>query len=1481
MIIDSAKNNESEETSNNLIDNSNNTNIVVDYDINLSNNTNDQCDMTSLEILNKCHLDLFPKKSPVCDDDGYMKFVSKLPMLSGEYVQFIGSSGKLNNDPFIITNFRLFFLSHDLNSFINVPLMLVESIEVKEIVYIYIYLKVAKTIRLTFNSNEKTLLWANRLNSILNHASKLEELFAFAFYSWHTNENTDEVSDPNRYLFSKSDQTNLVVKEFKRMKFDQTRLWRISEVNKKFDVCSTYPEYVIVPKSISDEQLKKISAFRSSKRFPSVVWRSKKNGAVIARSSQPNVGLWARRLNEDELLLRAIADAANSDASCSSSSTMSSLSCCSSSSNTVTTSTSTTAAATATTVATTATTTSSTAANNNSSISTNPCEPSSLLLIIDARFSSVALANRMKGGGYEYSEYYTNCEIQFMNLENIHVIRSSFQSLRVLCQLSNDNRTVLSQLENTKWLHHISGIIKAAYTVTSAIDQCGKPVLIHCSDGWDRTPQILALAKLLLDPYYRTINGFRTLVEIDWLMFGHKFAQRNGHAPNHNDFNERCPVFLQWLDCVYQITRQFPSAFQFNEIFLLKLCYHSYSCLFGTFLCDSAVERVNEHTDERTFSIWSYLNEKNENIVNHLYDDSFDEVLYPAYEIINLQLWQRLFCEPELTYLVKVGRQDSSSTTTATSATMISTTGPSFNDSIDGVYNGNGSSPLEQQIKQIMQDDLEIDMKLNQHHYNNANTSSSSIPGSGDLMQSSMSSKIANAAKSNGAATQNNKSAKMIRSYDDLSKLTYNSSKFKLEFDSNLDKEYHYTSGSSQAPSNTDVVNNTSHSHTKLKNGSTNEDLNTASVYFNSNGDPIPTRRCSEPNLVLLDALNNASPKLSNNNIIFTYAATAATSIGANPNPTMSTSLGFPASSKTEPIEANSATVENQQEVNAEPNVDTSRQTEQTNSQEVEENHEPVPTTTTTTTTTAPLTNSSLTVQMQNSTDTLVDEALLTRKLMMTAAKMEQLTVSTSTSRQQASGTPSTGGTLSPSERPDSLSLAATTTSAQTGAQQLNVALSSESSTSSTIPSPTASSGAPAPLPDTTPRAVASNSVSTSTSGLFDYVHHSPRFQQINETFKLFNNAHADLLADELNALNEQLQYEATVNGGQSSNNGENGVPMKLNGFNNTTRNNNTCNNNGTMKANGKNRVSSNSIPIKSRNGPNTAQMVAAAKKSRKKTIRDFIDVDGLTKIDDRTFRKIVERDEKYKKEIAMLKEQLSRCKMFFNKLAAYPVWQETPPDFVANDLLDNTQSDENQSNCCYSLSNESFCSSWDEIEEADYKLAAWVPDYYVTHCQSCNDKFTLRLRKHHCRHCGQVFCYKCADNFYPLPNLNLTAPVRVCRSCKSIIERQQQQQGGLKPNGMAISSVNMPTNGINNQQQQRYLNHPTSTSTLLFSSTPPNNGDLNNFNRPKVLMTNGQSPSAAQNTNFISNSCNLQAADPNKFKHVSKSATKSQKVSV
>src|SRR5699024_4248144 len=38
--------------------------------------------------------------------------------------------------------------------------------------------------------------------------------------------------------------------------------WRLSSVNKNFKVCPTYPETVIVPKSISDECIAAIAQFR-------------------------------------------------------------------------------------------------------------------------------------------------------------------------------------------------------------------------------------------------------------------------------------------------------------------------------------------------------------------------------------------------------------------------------------------------------------------------------------------------------------------------------------------------------------------------------------------------------------------------------------------------------------------------------------------------------------------------------------------------------------------------------------------------------------------------------------------------------------------------------------------------------------------------------------------------------------------------------------------------------------------------------------------------------------------------------------------------------------------------------------------------------------------------------------------------------------------------------------------------------------------
>jgi myotubularin-related protein 1/2 len=90
----------------------------------------------------------------------------------------------------------------------------------------------------------------------------------------------------------------------------------------------------------------------------------------------------------------------------------------------------------------------------------------------------------------------------------------------------------------------------------------GKNTLVHCSDGWDRTSQLSSLAQLLLDPFFRTIKGFAVLVEKDWRHFGHKFRDRVGqyHSTNYRPY-EKSQVFIQFLDCVYQIQHQFPLSF--------------------------------------------------------------------------------------------------------------------------------------------------------------------------------------------------------------------------------------------------------------------------------------------------------------------------------------------------------------------------------------------------------------------------------------------------------------------------------------------------------------------------------------------------------------------------------------------------------------------------------------------------------------------------------------------------------------------------------------------------------------------------------------------------------------------------------------------------------------------------------------------------------------------------------------------------------
>lgn len=68
-------------------------------------------------------------------------------------------------------------------------------------------------------------------------------------------------------------------------------------------------------------------------------------------------------------------------------------------------------------------------------------------------------------------------------------------------------------------------ILAGALRIADKVESGKTSVVVHCSDGWDRTAQLTSLALIMLDSHYRTIRGFQILLEKEWLSFGHRFQQ--------------------------------------------------------------------------------------------------------------------------------------------------------------------------------------------------------------------------------------------------------------------------------------------------------------------------------------------------------------------------------------------------------------------------------------------------------------------------------------------------------------------------------------------------------------------------------------------------------------------------------------------------------------------------------------------------------------------------------------------------------------------------------------------------------------------------------------------------------------------------------------------------------------------------------------------------------------------------------------------
>eukprot|EP01018_Ginkgo_biloba_P011817 Gb_21808 [translate_table: standard] len=136
---------------------------------------------------------------------------------------------------------------------------------------------------------------------------------------------------------------------------------------------------------------------------------------------------------------------------------------------------------------------------------------------------------------------------------------------------------------------------------------------------------------------HKTFVKDKALVEKDWLAFGHPFADRLGmptfsgyvntaaesfnqlsgssnaspirvspgssFTPSVNAHSSATissnysPIFLQWVDCVAQLLRMYPRAFEFSSAYLVDFVDCVISCRFGNFLCNRKASYVKKGLD--------------------------------------------------------------------------------------------------------------------------------------------------------------------------------------------------------------------------------------------------------------------------------------------------------------------------------------------------------------------------------------------------------------------------------------------------------------------------------------------------------------------------------------------------------------------------------------------------------------------------------------------------------------------------------------------------------------------------------------------------------------------------------------------------------------------------------------------------------------------------------------------------------------------
>ncbi|RHY67049.1 hypothetical protein DYB30_006802 [Aphanomyces astaci] len=275
--------------------------------------------------------------------------------------------------------------------------------------------------------------------------------------------------------------------------------FRITDANRSYAICPTYPPMFVVPAAMSDVQVAAVAGFRSKGRMPLCCWVHSSNTASLWRCAQPKRGVFHAQNADDDHMLWLIAQ---------------------------------------------------TNKINGQNVWIVDCRPE-----LNARANNVRVSDstsdsdselsdsHLTGGGTE-SGSIRHATVTFMNIANIHAMRESLEAVRQLALMPSMEADLHWYSRDTKWLYHVRLVLRASI--------------------------------------------------------------QTAHAIHQND--EQAPIFVQFLDCVWQLHRQFPTYFEFTGLALLAIGFHSTSGRFGTFVGNCDRDRVVAlQVAGRTPSLWTFM----------------------------------------------------------------------------------------------------------------------------------------------------------------------------------------------------------------------------------------------------------------------------------------------------------------------------------------------------------------------------------------------------------------------------------------------------------------------------------------------------------------------------------------------------------------------------------------------------------------------------------------------------------------------------------------------------------------------------------------------------------------------------------------------------------------------------------------------------------------------------------------------------------